>query len=170
MNYWVISDTHFGHEKMYEFCGRPHGFETVLLNNIRKLVSCTDVLIHLGDVCFGNDLEWHNKLCSIPVTRWLVRGNHDSKSVAWYVSHGWQSVSDSFTLDMFGREILFSHMPKADTGYGLNIHGHFHNSDHRRHEPELVAVKNDRQFLVAVEYEKYQPVNLKSIVRRAEKS
>jgi calcineurin-like phosphoesterase family protein len=82
----------------------------------------------------------------------------------WYLNRGWDFVADSFTVDIYGGEILFSHVPKRDTGYMLNIHGHFHNSDHRRHEPDLVAVKNERQILVAMEYNNYQPFSLRALV------
>lgn len=166
MNYWIISDTHFGHDKMQEFCGRPNGYEHIILESLHKTMSVSDTLIHLGDICIGQDAEWHERLRKVFGRKWLVRGNHDSKSMSWYLDHGWDFVADSFTMDIYGGEILFSHVPKFDTGYMLNIHGHFHNSDHRRHEPELVKIKNTRQVLVAIEYNNYQPYSLKTLVEK----
>jgi len=78
-------------------------------------------------------------------------------------------VGDSFTLNKYGSTILFSHMPQVDTGYTWNVHGHFHNTDHRSHEPELVAIKNDRQILVAMEHLHYQPIELKTLLEQATK-
>ena len=95
--------------------------------------------------------------------RWLVRGNHDSKSYSWYSEHGWDFIAERITMKMFGKTIAFSHMPIKDDGYDINIHGHFHNSDHRRHEPELLAIKNEKQKLVMMEHV-YAPVNLQSLV------
>ena len=92
----------------------------------------------------------------------FVTGN----SVPWYLDHGWDFAGESFSMNMYGLEILFSHVPKKDSGYGLNIHGHFHNNDHRSHEPELVAIKNERQLLVACEFENYAPVKLETLVKR----
>ena len=164
MNYWLITDTHFGHDKMYKFCDRPEDFEEKILKNIERNVHHEDILIHLGDICWGNDAEWHEKLMKhAGCKRWLVRGNHDSKSYSWYVKHGWDFVAERITFKMFGKEIAFSHMPLADDGYDLNIHGHFHNSDHRRHEPGLLAIKNEKQKLIMMEHI-YAPVNLKCLV------
>jgi len=60
-------------------------------------------------------------------------------------------------------KILFSHKPQIDTGYDLNIHGHFHNSDHRRQEPELKAIANPKHHLIMMEHH-YEPQSLRSIV------
>jgi calcineurin-like phosphoesterase family protein len=49
MKYWVITDTHLGHGKMEEYCGRPKDFEDRILRNL-TCVQESDVLIHLGDV------------------------------------------------------------------------------------------------------------------------
>lgn len=167
MNYWIITDTHLGHDKMQEFCGRPEGFENEILLSLSK-IPFDNVLIHLGDICIGEDEAWNKLLLESASCRykWLVRGNHDRKSMAWYLDHGWDFVADSFSMDIFGGVILFSHIPKVDTGYWMNIHGHFHNSDYRRHEPELIKIKNQRQILVAMEYNNYQPFNLKTLVEK----
>jgi calcineurin-like phosphoesterase family protein len=164
--YWIISDTHFGHDNITEFCGRPDDFEDRILMGLVNNVGPNDILIHLGDICFGrNANEWHEKLMSIKCyKKWLAIGNHDPKSNIWYLEHGWDYVSYRLSMSMYGKKILFSHKPMADDGYDINIHGHFHNIDHRRHEPELVAIKNDKQFLISMEETNYQPVHLRNIV------
>ena len=76
----------------------------------------------------------------------LVKGNHDSKSNSWYLEHGWDFVCEEFKDTLYGKNILFSHYPKVWDGvYDLNIHGHFHNSDHRRHEEIFLKEKNGYQ-------------------------
>lgn len=166
MNYWLISDTHFGHDKMIDLCGRPKDFSEDLLASLHCDIGSSDILIHLGDVCIGKDQYWHDRLmknCGA-FRKWLVLGNHDSKSNSWYLTHGWDFVSYSVNLQLFGKSILFSHIPKEDNGYDLNIHGHFHNSEHHNQEPELIAIKNEKQILIAVENTKYRVVNLKTII------
>lgn len=166
MNYWIITDTHFGHvPQMCDYCGRPENYSELILKRL-NVINSNDILIHLGDICFGNDSHWHERLFSISCKRWLTLGNHDKKSYAWYLSNGWDFVSQSFTLRVYGKEILFSHVPRTDTGYDLNIHGHFHNNDHRKHEPELVAIKNDKQILLAMEFNNYQPYSLRKIAEK----
>jgi calcineurin-like phosphoesterase family protein len=167
MKIWLTTDTHFGHKQMLEYCGRPEDFSEILLKNLLSTVKQDDILIHLGDICIGNDVMWHEKLMEIKGKHWLVKGNHDSKSNTWYLEHGWDMVCEQFSDRYFGKRILFSHKPVAwDGEYEINIHGHFHNSNPNRHEQELVAIKNGYQKLLAVEYTDYKPVELKKFIRR----
>ena len=161
MKIFIISDTHFNHTKpMVDWCGRPENFEELLWKGLEKLPEDC-LLIHLGDICIGNDLEVHNAIADLPYRKVLVKGNHDSKSNSWYFEHGWDFVCDRFDFEMFGKKIAFTHIPIAWDGYhDFNIHGHFHNSDHRRQEPELQKIKNGYQKLYAPEYENYLPVKL----------
>ena len=163
MKIWLITDTHLGHDKMVEFCGRPKNHSELILRNLYAIPK-EDLLIHLGDVNIGQNEYWHNCLMNIP-KKILVMGNHDRQSHHWYYEHGWNFVCDQFISLEFGKRILFSHYPIKDDGqYDINIHGHFHNSEHRSHEPELVAIKNDKQKLLAIENTNYQPVLLRTFL------
>ncbi len=166
MKTWIITDTHFGHDKLIEY-GRPTDFTEKIFKNLLE-VKMGDTLIHLGDFCIGKDEEWHERYFkTLPgVKNILVLGNHDSKSRTWYLERGWNFVCDSFTLTAFGKKVMFSHYPMAWDGYyDWNIHGHFHASDHRRHEPEFVKLKNGYQKLLALEYTDYQPVSLEKFIQ-----
>lgn len=158
MNYWVITDTHFGHKKMQEYCGRPEGFETKILHNLIMTCKTGDVLIHLGDICIGQDEHWHTELGYVHARKWLLRGNHDKKSLGWYLDHGWDFVADEIIIDIFGKRVLFSHRPTAECVFDINIHGHHHNTEH--HPEDEISVKNK---LIFIEHE-YKPINLRSIV------
>jgi calcineurin-like phosphoesterase family protein len=162
----LTTDTHFFHRKMEELCGRPRDFEIRIYKALKAILTPEDILIHLGDICIGRDLEAHAMFIqTLPGKHWLVRGNHDRKSNNWYLNHGWDFISDSFRDVYFGQMVLFSHVPSPDSGYDLNVHGHFHNTDHRNHEPALVAIKNDKQKLLALENHNYQPWLLESIIK-----
>ncbi|MGD9697501.1 metallophosphoesterase [Acinetobacter sp.] len=164
MNYWITTDTHFGHDIITKWAGRPENHERLILKRLKSNVTEKDILIHLGDVSFKNHVYWHELLMEIPTKRkYLLRGNHDKKSIDWYLERGWDFVADMLSLKIYGKIIVFSHMPVIDNGYDLNIHGHFHNSDHRRYEPELVAIENDKQRLIMLEHS-YMPVNLKTLI------
>ena len=171
MKYWVVTDTHYGHDKLTKLCGRPKDFSERIHKSLFKTIKYDDVLIHLGDVCWGNDAIWHTAyIAPLTCTKVLVRGNHDKMSNPWYLDHGWSFVCDSFTLDLFGTSILFSHKPAIDSGYGLNLFGHFHSNDHHSYEPELVATFNKKQVLLAMEFNHYQPFSLNSVVDTALKN
>lgn len=163
MNYWIIADTHFGHNKMIEYCQRPERFEWLILDEIKAKIKPSDILIHLGDFSLYTDAFWNLIFMNVCQCnqKWLLRGNHDRRSLSYYLSHGWSCVADEIKLLVYGRNILFSHRP-ADANrddYELNIHGHHHNT---RHHPEDIV--SDRHLLVFLEH-KYEPVSLKKLLQ-----
>lgn len=173
MNYWITADTHLNHKKLIEF-GRPRGFEEKILSNLSRVLNPDDILIHLGDICIGNEVEAHLQLMSVSTCKkWLVKGNHDRKSDTWYLSHGWDFVSTRICLEKFGTRILFSHIPEdvgdeyeCNAWFDVNIHGHFHDSNFRKNEPEIARIlTTEHHLLIAQEYRQYMPVNLKKLVQ-----
>lgn len=166
MKYMLTTDTHFNHELIKEYCGRPDDFEKRIVNGWKNLERSKHILIHLGDVAIGKVTEAHERyIIPLDVKKILVRGNHDDKSNNWYLEHGWDWVCESMTFERGGKRILFSHEPKVWDGYwDINIHGHFHNANHRRYEAEL---KNDLlkgQRLLALELNDYQLWDLDKIL------
>ena len=168
MKYWIITDTHFSHKALHEYCGRPENVDSIIKDNIIKRVRNGDTLIHLGDVCIGNDKEnneWFSRLDG--VKRVLVKGNHDHKSNQWYMDHGWTLACERFDIDMYGKKIAFTHAPIALDGYfDLNIHGHFHNTDHRRTDPKFNGILSGYNKLIALEYTGYAPLSLEGLTNK----
>ena len=173
MNWWVITDTHFNHESiMIPYCRRPDNYGELLRRGLQQIPE-NDILIHLGDITIGEDLAVHADIIDpLKYRKILVRGNHDNKSVTWYLTHGWDFVVDRFSLRLFGKDILFMHKPDITlplTWNGiphLNIHGHFHNTNHRILDPEFRGIElTDRHLLLAVEETRYQPVTIKKFLQ-----
>lgn len=152
MNYWLISDTHFNHSKLEEWGGRSGDWQNRILDGI-KAIPHGDTLIHLGDVCIGDDADVHERLLGAPtviaegigmlkngaagnLTNVLIRGNHDKKGLNWYNEHGWNFVCDQIGLEFRGVDILLSHrpMPPDTWRWRYNIHGHTHGNMHRAEE------------------------------------
>lgn len=118
---WVITDTHFYHAAMVYLCHRPDDFGEQIIANWKRLVQPEDTVIHLGDVAW-KDITI-NKL---PGRKILVRGNHDSKTDTWYMENGFDFVCNSFTLNRYGVNALFTHKPELFHSYDINICGHTH--------------------------------------------
>lgn len=163
---YITSDTHFNHAKMLEF-GRPPDYEQRIVKGL-SVIDSKDTLIHLGDICIGEDEMVHQKFIQpIPGRKILVVGNHDRKSYNWYLEHGWDFVCDMFYWKAFGKHILFSHTPKPKRSinfWDYNIHGHLHNNTH--HLPQYKNILTDKHLLLALENTNYLPVILENFIPR----
>lgn len=164
---YICSDTHFLHQALVTQGLRKEGFEEKVFNHLKNLTE-EDVLIHLGDVCLGNDKFAHDTyIRPLRCKKWLVRGNHDHKSNSWYLDNGWDFVCHNFSDTYFGQYITFSHKPRSiGLKIDLNIHGHFHNSEHRWQEPKLLDRLTERHRLFSLEESNYQPILLDTFIKK----
>lgn len=159
---YVISDTHFNHEAIVKYCMRPEDHEARLLNSMKQIKE-EDCLVHLGDICLGEDQMVHSFIKDLKCRKILVIGNHDSKSWSWYMEHGWDFVCESFRLTYAGKIIHFSHKPEHWDGvWEMNVHGHLHNLGHR--DKEFKELKKWHR-LYAPELMAYAPIELSKFIQ-----
>ena len=163
-NYWVIADTHFNHQMLIDKRYRPSNYNSALVFNIIGAMRKNDVLIHLGDVTFKPLPIWDTWLRGWDGVKYLTLGNHDKRGLAWYRAAGWDVACDSFTLKIYGKRILFSHIPQQVDNHDLNIHGHLHDDGHRSMDNEMQKIYSAKHILVSMERTNYQPINLKDLV------
>ena len=164
-NYWLISDTHFNHLKLEDWGGRSGDWQNQLWSGINAIPE-GDILIHLGDVCIGGDeiihknLAWHKTFKKI-----LIRGNHDKKSMNWYMEHGWDFVCDGLELLYYGQYLFLSHRPQPPMGhYTTNIHGHTHGNLHR--SEEYVSFINPKYHKdISPELVGFKPIRLDTLLK-----
>ena len=157
MKYYIVGDTHFGHENIKKYCDRPDNYNELIIDNWKKIITNEDVVIHLGDVCFGRHNYWHNIIKSLPGRfKILCLGNHDHKSINWYLNNGWNFACTRFAFDYLGKEILFSHEHIINSNYDLNVHAHSHNSD---------VILDYDEYLFVLEHN-YKPILLDSIIKQ----
>jgi calcineurin-like phosphoesterase family protein len=108
-----ISDTHFGHVKVFEKFepirktytlskGKQtlKDFEDLMVENWNETVFDSDTLIHLGDVCIDkmNPTKTEENLAiSLKLegeSLILIKGNHDKSDNSLYYQNGWNFVID----------------------------------------------------------------------------
>lgn len=168
MNYWVISDTHFNHIKLEEWGKRIGDWQEKIWEGLDK-IPAEDILIHLGDICIGNDKEIHERLAKYPFRKVLVKGNHDGKSTHWYQENGWDFVCDSVEIIYRGYYLLFSHRPMPQFGHiTQNIHGHTHGDMHRSEE-YLSFYEKKYHIDICPEIKGFKPIKLEEIVNSIKK-
>lgn len=78
---WIISDTHFCHKNIIQYCNRPFYYinemDETMVERWNNKVSENDVVIHLGDFALTskNHLKsMRNRLNGVII---LVLGSHD---------------------------------------------------------------------------------------------
>jgi calcineurin-like phosphoesterase family protein len=100
----------------------------------------------------------------------LIRGNHDKKSIDWYIQHGWDFVVDSMHVEFAGKTVLLSHKPRHpdEWRYSLNIHGHTHGTMH--HSEEYVNYYSDYyHYDLSPEVVGYKINHLPGIIKKVQK-
>ncbi len=185
MQIWIITDTHFYHENMKKYQGRPDNFTEQIIKNWNRLVQHDDLVIHLGDVIFGLNKEQAlpSIMATLPGKKILCRGSHDPKPALWYMERGFVFVCDYFVY----KDIAFSHAPLTplppqalvdkQRSVNWNIHGHFHKR--REQNPQITQPYKDRYYdslyykthkekyiLIQVE-DKLAPVALDEAIKQA---
>lgn len=168
-HYWLISDTHFNHSKLEEWGGRSGDWQEKIWKGI-AMIPAGDILIHMGDLCIGNDKEvmeiFVEKTMNLHTV--LVRGNHDKRSINWYIENGFNFVCDQIGIEFHGVDILLSHrpMPPDTWRYRYNIHGHTHGNLHRAEE--YSAWYDDKNFHIDISPEivGYAPIRLDTLMKK----
>ena len=129
---FFVSDTHFGHENIISFCGRPFAsvdeMDEALIKNWNSIVSKEDTIIHLGDFTFYKDKKKIQSIFSrLNGHKCLIFGNHDTKEVKRL---GWQWVKESHMLRHEKSRIHLSHYSHRSWNgahHGvLHVFGHSH--------------------------------------------
>ena len=163
---FLISDTHFHHDRAIQFCNRPEDFMGKTIRNWNATILPQDTVINLGDVSWGNKSKLTSVMEQLTGTKILVRGNHDKdRTDNWFRDIGFSFICQKTMIN----NIVLSHMPSRlsedEQNLGIiNIHGHFHNLNYDRWEDYLVDRLTDNHYLLSLEYVKYKPILLKEAV------
>lgn len=85
---YFISDTHFNHSNIIEYCNRPFNdikeMNDTLINNWNSVVKKDDIVYHLGDFALADEEKLKELYSKLNGTIILIRGNHDGKSAKYY--------------------------------------------------------------------------------------
>lgn len=181
---YVISDTHFSHNNIIEYCNRPYQNSLEMNKDIidkwNSVVQSEDIVFHLGDVGFGLVEQLKPMIESLNGHKFLLRGNHDAKrGINSWMNIGFEKVykckevtlkqllEDIYFItgytnnDFSGNleNLIFSHSPRQCPDEVLNIHGHIHNV------PLDTNIYNPNNHIcVSVEMINYTPKTLRMIL------
>lgn len=142
-----ISDTHFGHANIINYCDRPFIFphtdemDKLMLDNMKIADEAGKTIFHMGDFVFNP--SYLLKTTWRPVGQhYIVLGNHDKhadnggkyRKLYREFFHNiigfcrtWKKNTLRITVD--GKVCVLSHEPQFDINDDeLNIYGHHHNN------------------------------------------
>jgi len=168
--FWLISDTHFGHERLaFEF-GLRTQFKNIdehnetIFCNWNEKVSPESNIIFLGDFVVGA----FNKYGTAKVLynalhgrKFMMLGNHDGH-LADYIP----AFDGPLEVKYLDKRLLLSHEPLWDfdrSKYFAHIFGHIH-SNSENEKVDKTCMKN-----VSVEMVNYAPVFIDDIIQEMER-
>ena len=126
-NIWIDTDWHLWNTEYDD--GRDK-FKSItrlgqLAYEYTSVIGANDLFIHLGDLCDPSNTKPEKLkaiIQSIPGTKILCRGNHDTESDEYYLSAGFDHVCEILKI----HDLVFSHKPVNVGVDQINIHGHLH--------------------------------------------
>ena len=154
---FFISDTHFCHSNIIDYCNRP--FQSVkemnekMIKNWNSTVKDTDRIFCLGDFCLGSKKQISDFIARLNGKKILLLGNHDHYKENFYLEAGFVFVS---RYPIIYNDFILSHVPLpfAIKNNLFNIHGHIHQKN---------ELSFEKGINISVENIGYKPVLFKDI-------
>jgi calcineurin-like phosphoesterase family protein len=158
---FIISDTHFGHNKICDFEKDARPFASVkehddaLVDRWNSVVNKNDTVWHLGDVLFGE--HSFTVLGRLNGIKHLVMGNHDHYPILRYAAY-FNKILGCVKM----RDCIFTHVPihpKQFYRFKANIHGHMHSN----------VIDDPRYINVSAEQNNLTPQLLDTVMQKVPK-
>lgn len=165
-NIFFISDTHFYHQNIIEYCNRPffntNEMNQVIIDNWNQTVGQDDIVYFLGDFALGSNVEEKYELLKdlLNGTIYFLRGNHDRSRAS--VGKYFHLIDDLSQIEYNGYHFILSHQPLFNNQIPknfINIHGHIHDKSLDRNKYDLSC-----HFNVSVDVIDFTPISIDEIV------
>ncbi len=178
---WLVSDTHFGHEKTCTVFKREDGsplrpfscaeeMDEYMVKAWNECVKPNDKVYHLGDVVINR--KFLNVLGRLNGDKVLIRGNHDIFKLEDYTQY-FRDVRGYHVMN----GLILSHVPVHTDSlarFGANIHGHLHANrvmkargvDAKTGEILYSSDIDPRYHCVCVEHTDFAPILFEDVLKR----
>ena len=174
MKRYIISDTHFNHKNIIDYCNRPFKdideMNNTIIDNWNKTVKNDDIVYNLGDFFLGSKFDLKDIVDRLNGTIYLIRGNHDRLTVKSYEDCG-IIVLKNAPIIMDDYKIMLSHRPLPDTmikdGY-INLHGHIHQNKLEDIYDNYLFDK-DKHINVSCDILNFKPILLEKLLKESNK-
>ncbi len=158
MSVYFIADTHFGDSSILRYENRPFEdaahMESELISRWNVKIGEDDCDYILGD--FGADGREEDILSRLNGRKYLIKGNHDTRSNEYYRASGFEEVYDKSVI--FENFWILSHEPLyvCENMPYANLFGHVHASP-------LYKDFSTHHFCVSAERTGFAPISFEEI-------
>ncbi|NBO29921.1 hypothetical protein EB118_17115 [bacterium] len=171
---FLVSDTHFGHEKTCTVFKRADGsplrpfkdaeeMDEEMIKRWNDRVRPKDKVYHLGDVVINR--KFLSVLGRLNGDKVLIRGNHDIFKLEDYTPY-FRDIRGCHVMN----GMIFTHIPVHEESlgrFGTNVHGHLHYNRVMRMDTYLSkSVVDVRYHCVCVEQTDFAPITLEEVNER----
>lgn len=160
--YWITADTHFGHENIIKYCGRPFKnvkeMDDTMIANWNTLVKPEDTIFHLGDLVFKNSNRNLREI--LHGTLIHIQGNHDNRSAIG------KTVIQSIRIKYGGYEFFLTHNPANIVADCISLVGHVH----EKWTHKWMFVPQQYSINVGVDVWNFHPIKLDTIIKYIERN
>ena len=182
-NIYFVSDLHFGHKNILEFCKRP--FENVedmnqkMIDNWNNKVPKNGLVYCLGDFCWGGYQLWKQIREQLNGDIILIKGNHDIKNLTPQAVGLFKHVAQQMRIEIEGRKIWLNHFPllcysgvyRDFNGLEYDLFGHVHLSNHKERNTgrdcdRCFQMLFPTQYDVGVDFNEFAPISWKEVDER----
>ena len=164
MTIFLTSDTHFGHERIIELCGRPfqsvEEMDEVMVARWNRVVGPRDDVWHLGDFAHRS-VNMPRLFDRLNGRKKLVVGNHDNDETA---NAGWMEVSTLTEIRLNKRKIVLCHYPLEEWNgfYRGSLHAHGH--QHKKVRTSMFVEGLPRRSDVGVDANSFYPIAVDELI------
>lgn len=175
---WFTSDTHFCHENIVKFSGRPFAdaaeMNGELIRRWNETIPEDGIVFHLGDFCQGGSRQWNEILYRLHGKIYLILGNHDLRNIRQGYIQRFELVTQQMTIVVGGQSIILNHNPFLCYGGSYRdvwqLFGHVHSGPLSRTGLDLPRLKMlfPLQYDVGVDNNDFRPVSFAEVKAKIE--
>jgi calcineurin-like phosphoesterase family protein len=183
---FYIADTHFGHENVIKFDGRPfvdiNDMNTTMRDNWNEVVDKDDVVYILGDFMWKFKDTDYKFVKSLNGRKRLIKGNHDKATHSSKFKRLFEQITDYEKVVDGDITVILCHYPiiaydGSFRGRNVHLYGHVHTTDEGRMVESFKTLYRDgdhpmRMYNVGcmMPWMNYRPRTLQEILDYHEKS
>lgn len=171
---FFISDTHFGHSKIIDYCKRPFSsieeHDKALIQNWNNTVGQDDTVFHLGDFAYGNSQFIANIIKQLNGNIILIKGNHDLRNMNPTLYNIFSDVVYQARILIDKQTVYLNHFPFLcfDHGdinlykdnYSIQLFGHVHSGPlTSSKDVSRLNILFPTQYDVGVDNNNYTPIS-----------